>query len=740
MRFTVKAKLAMAFGLVIALSMAAGAVSYIKLASLNDSLSEMGGTVLKRIELTNELKIAEQSGALAEKDAILETDDQRIAEANKAIDHSRAYLRQIHEELGKIATAEGKALLEKVVAISTRVAEVRDQIKHFATLNSNVHARALAEKEGKKSFQEAMTALSDAARYVDPAHAKDLSNLREDMQVLWGDTRAFVAVDNMPEIATETKPLHELLARLRRDWNGLRPAINNGPAADQFANKFDAWMQVVKNIVTVNAVGGNIQASDLSLGTSKTLRTELDGIVDKYLALQNKQTAEAVAEAAENYQQSRLMVTTMLAASLLVALVAATWIALNISRGLGRAVGLANAVAIGDLSQTLTVQSDDEIADLVKSLNGMVENLSTTAKVADEIASGNLTIEANPLSDKDAMGHALKNMLATLRDIVAKATGAAKNVAAGAQELSASAEQLSQGATEQASASEEASASMEQMSANIKQNAENASQTEKIARQSAQDAETSGAAVGRAVEAMQTIAQRITIVQEIARQTDLLALNAAVEAARAGEHGRGFAVVASEVRKLAERSQTAAAEISVLSADTVKAAGQAGEMLDKLVPDIKRTAELVEEITAACREQDLGTGQINQAIQQLDQVTQQNASASEQVSATSEELSGQAEQLQATIAYFRIDQAGRSEGSVARRDPSAHSVTELRAKAASAVHELAGRAKKPAVQKAAATAGQPRAAAAGMKATGTGGFAFDLGDGGDAVDAEFQRG
>ncbi|MDK4717707.1 methyl-accepting chemotaxis protein, partial [Rhizobium sp. CNPSo 4039] len=217
--------------------------------------------------------------------------------------------------------------------------------------------------------------------------------------------------------------------------------------------------------------------------------------------------------------------------------------------------------------------------------------------------------------------------------------------------------QLSQGATEQASSAEEASASMEEMAANIKQNADNAAQTEKIARQSAKDAEISGQAVDRAVNAMRTIAEKISIVQEIARQTDLLALNAAVEAARAGEHGRGFAVVASEVRKLAERSQAAAAEISSLSGETVTVATEAGDMLSRLVPDIRKTAELVAEISAACREQDIGASQINEAIQQLDKVTQQNAGASEEMSATSEELAAQAEELQASIAFFKVDQA-----------------------------------------------------------------------------------
>ncbi|MBY2920769.1 methyl-accepting chemotaxis protein, partial [Rhizobium leguminosarum] len=279
---------------------------------------------------------------------------------------------------------------------------------------------------------------------------------------------------------------------------------------------------------------------------------------------------------------------------------------------------------------------------------------------------------------------------------------------------------VSQGATEQAASAEEASASMEQMAANIKQNADNAAQTEKIARQSAKDAEASGDAVTRAVQAMRTIAEKIGIVQEIARQTDLLALNAAVEAARAGEHGKGFAVVASEVRKLAERSQSAAAEISSMSGDTVKAAQEAGDMLGRLVPDIRKTAELVSEISAACREQDVGASQINEAIQQLDKVTQQNAGASEQMSATSEELATQAEELQASIAFFKVDTAGNRQS----RTPAARMTVRSPAPAA-------GRKSTPKKPAANSVAGQQARAK---------GFALDLSMGGpDDGDAEFKE-
>ncbi|MGU3560751.1 HAMP domain-containing methyl-accepting chemotaxis protein, partial [Methylobacterium radiotolerans] len=665
MRFSIKAKLGVGFGAILVLLGAASGVGYQRLTAADATMKY----VLSRAEV-QKLVLEGKANAIRAgfnvRGALLSPDEAQMAEFAKRVTNNRAdAMAALAKVRPLLMSDEGRRLFEDLMGKFEKQTELGTRALEMTRENSNGKTWAEINAAGRPALAALRTDLD--ALIVAPADAQNpaadrlarvAAVFKGRVERAWGQLTSATGTTSAEALQQRVALAKQSREEINRSLEELAPAAQTaGVAVAGVRERFATWAASFQRALAVVETGTSVKAAELASGDYAKVSTTA---IDAFEALAERQKRfmdEAAVQANAESAQGQTILLTVAAAALLLGLGIATWLALSISRGLGRAVTLADAVAMGDLSQTARVTSNDELGDLVGAMGRMTENLNATAALANAIARGDLTVEARPLSDKDTMGLALQTMLTKLRAVVAEASAAASNVSAGSQELSASAEQLSQGSTEQAASTEEASASMEEMAANVKQNAENASQTETIARQSAQDAEASGVAVGRAVEAMQTIAQKITIVQEIARQTDLLALNAAVEAARAGEHGRGFAVVASEVRKLAERSQAAAAEIGTLSADTVKAAQQAGDMLGRLVPDIKKTAGLVEEITAACREQDVGSGQINQAIQQLDKVTQQNASASEQVSATSEELATQAEKLQATIAYFRLAEA-----------------------------------------------------------------------------------
>ena len=332
----------------------------------------------------------------------------------------------------------------------------------------------------------------------------------------------------------------------------------------------------------------------------------------------------------------------------------AIWVGRAISEPVSQVSLVHKAIVEGDFSHPVSITEGGELGALQQSCKDLLEYLQSLAAQADRFSEGDLTSAVKVRSEQDRLGASWARMSSQLSRTIENARSASASVSLAAQQLTSSSNVLSNGTAQQAASVEETTASLEQMSSSITQNADHSRHLEQMAMKGAQDAEEAAGSVADTVQAMKTISERIGIIQDIAYQTNLLALNAAIEAARAGEQGRGFAVVAAEIRRLAERSQTAAKQISELTTGSLGIAAMSGQKLKQLAPSIRRTADVVQELAAASAEQAAGVGQMNRAMAQVDQVTQQNASASEQLSATAEELRQQAESLEQLLAFFKV--------------------------------------------------------------------------------------
>jgi methyl-accepting chemotaxis protein len=634
------------FALVAAITMCVGVVGYFGVSGVSHDLEEIGDVRMPSVYSLAVIAKEIESIRVAQRTMLNPTltRDDRADQVKNIQDARVAYRKawETYEPLPK-DTEEAEAwnkfvpAVKEWAAVNDQFNELQQALVAGGILNPTELRRNLEIFRG--DHYKVMMELAEAIRFDKPFEGGEDSTA-----CAFGKWMANNDIDNpgFRQIIAETAQPH---AEFHKTVGEIKRLVAAG-------DTFSAW-QAYENRMVPNAlkVFDRLRGLREMAGEAETIYARMNqlamvdarekqrvalGFLDEIIRINEDVAGRAKADAAVQASRATMLSVTFMVLGSALALLLGYILSRSIIGPVMKGVELAKALSAGDLTANIDVHQKDEIGILADALRDMKDKLA---------------------------------------QIVGDVQSATENVAAGSEELSASSESLSQGATEQAASIEEVSSSMEQMAANINQNAANAKETDTLATQASNDARSSGQAVAKTVDAMNSIAEKISIVEEIARQTNLLALNAAIEAARAGEHGKGFAVVAAEVRKLAERSGEAAAEISELSSSSVAVARKAGEMLNSLVPNIEKTAQLVQEIAAASNEQSTGASQINQAISQLDSVIQQNASASEEMASTSEELAGQAEQLQATMSFFRTDGKGsdrpRSRQTVSRgRQPA----------------------------------------------------------------------
>lgn len=661
-KLTIRNKLILAFTTLIVLMGVIFALSYSRISTMNDSINKIiNETLVQQIAIAR-LRLQANLIVRNQKNIILESDNQKMAQISRQIDNQIELMNAESEKLVAISSGELLTIVNQIQAKKDDLIKVTNDIVKLATVNSENAARERSFSEGNAEFLKVSTTLEELIQYFAATGTKEQLNesavLKDAVSQLYAQEKTMILSStdavrqkSALEAAQLENKIELMYTRLSRHTTGEGMIL-----LDKYARQYVTFYAVHKEVMGLALEATNANATALSSGQGEAITSDMIALIVQFMDKLNAKMDAGNREAGELYAGAVRIMTGVIFAAVVVSVLMAAWLLRGIMGSLNTATQAVKKVAAGDFSADVKISTEDEIGAMLKELQFMIEKLRSSVDVAKMVARGDLMIDFSTQKNHGGdLDDALEAMVNNLREIALTIYNGADNVTMASQQVAAASQQMSQGAQEQASASEEVSSSMEQMAANIQQNTDNSRETEKIANKAAKDIQVSSQSVSETVDAITTIAEKIAIIEEIASKTDLLALNAAVEAARAGEHGKGFAVVAAEVRKLAERSQKAAGEINEISARTVKLAVESREMLINTLPDINKTAALVQEVAASSVEQNSGAVQVNKAIQQLSQVTQGNASAAEEMSSNAEELNSQAEELKAAISYFKID-------------------------------------------------------------------------------------